>query len=64
MNVGRKTRQTAATDDSDGEARACALDRLIADGLATPALTAKRQRIAPSITAEGTVSDLATEQRR
>lgn len=41
-----------------------ALDRLIADGLLTPALTTKRQRVAPSVTAEGTVSDLVTEQRQ
>ena len=41
-----------------------ALDRLIADGLVTPAPVAKRQRTAPLITADGTVSDLVTEQRR
>ena len=29
-------------------------ERLVADGVVTPALTAKRQRHAPSITAEGT----------
>ncbi len=41
-----------------------ALDRLIAGGLATPALVAKRPRIAPLITGEDTVSDLVTDQRR
>lgn len=30
----------------------------------TPALVAKRQRIAPLITANGTMSDLVAEQRR
>ena len=41
-----------------------ALDRLIADGLVTSAPVAKRQRTAPLITADSTVSDLVTEQRR
>lgn len=40
------------------------LDRLIAEGLVTPARTPKRTRTAPPITAEGTVSDLVAEQRR
>jgi len=64
LNVGRAARETAATDDSDGSSGTSALDRLVADGVVTPALAAKRQRHAPSITAEGTVSDLVTEQRR
>lgn len=64
LNVGRAAQETAATDDSDGAVRACELDRLVADGLAAPALVAKRPRIAPLITGEGTVSDLVTDQRR
>ena len=40
------------------------LDRLIAEGLVTPARTPKRKRTAQPITAEGTVSDLVAEQRR
>ena len=40
------------------------LDRLIADGLVTPARTPKRTRTAQPISAEGTVSDLVAEQRR
>ena len=40
------------------------LDRLIAEGLVTPARTPKRTRTAQPITAEGTVSDLVAEQRR
>ncbi len=64
LNVGRAAGETAAADDRDGSALTSALDRLIAEGLVTPALVAKRQRIAPLITASGTVSDLVTEQRR
>ena len=62
LNVGR-AHYTAAADDRDSSAPPSALDRLIADGLVTPAIVAKRQRIAPLITANGTVSDLVTEQR-
>ena len=40
------------------------LDRLIAEGLVTPARTPKRTRTAQPITADGTVSDLVAEQRR
>lgn len=40
------------------------LDRLIAEGVVTPARTRKRRRIAQPITARGTVSDLVAEQRR
>ncbi len=40
------------------------LERLIAEGLVTPAGTRKRRRTAQPITARGTVSDLVAEQRR
>ncbi len=40
------------------------LDRLIAEGLVTPAATIKRRRTAEPIAARGTVSDLVAEQRR
>ncbi|MGB3411457.1 MAG: type II toxin-antitoxin system prevent-host-death family antitoxin [Microthrixaceae bacterium] len=40
------------------------LDRLIAEGLATPAKSAKRSRSAGGIASQGTVSDLVAEQRR
>ncbi len=63
-NVGRATRETTATARSDVSAGTSALDRLVADGSATPALAAKRQRPTPSILASGTVSDLVPEQRR
>jgi hypothetical protein len=64
LNVGRADREAAATDESDDSSGTSALDRLVADGVVTPALAAKRQRHASSITAEGTVCDLVTEQRR
>lgn len=63
-NVGRAARETTATAGRDVSAGTSALDRLVADGSATPALAAKRQRPTPSILASGTVSDLVTEQRR
>ena len=40
------------------------LDRLIAEGLVTPAKTRTRRRPPEPITARGTVSDLIAEQRR
>jgi prevent-host-death family protein len=40
------------------------LDRLIAEGLVTPARTPKRARLASGIASKGTVSDLVVEQRR
>lgn len=64
LNVGRASRETAAAHDNDGAVRVCELDRLVADDLATSALAAKRPRIPPLITGEGTVSDLVTDQRR
>lgn len=40
------------------------LDRLIAEGLVTPAATSKRARSGRRISARGTVSDVVAEQRR
>jgi prevent-host-death family protein len=40
------------------------LDRLIAEGLVTPAATRKRPRTSQPVVARGTVSDLVAEQRR
>ena len=40
------------------------LDRLIAEGLATPARATKRPRTVRGIRANGTVSDLVADQRR
>ena len=45
-------------------ARPRPIDRLIAEGLITPARTPKRPRTAEPIAADGTVSDLVAEQRR
>ena len=41
-----------------------ALDRLVAEGLVTPAAAAKRSRTPLRVTAKGTVSDLVAEQRQ
>jgi antitoxin (DNA-binding transcriptional repressor) of toxin-antitoxin stability system len=40
------------------------LDRLLAEGLATPGRVPKRPRKGPGISARGTVSDLVADQRR
>jgi len=40
------------------------LDRLISEGLVTPARSSKRPRVARGIAAKGLVSDLVAEQRR
>ena len=40
------------------------LDRLIAEGIATPATRTKQHRSAPRLVTKGTVSDLVVEQRR
>jgi prevent-host-death family protein len=40
------------------------LDRLIAEGLATPGVVPKRARSGRGIRARGTLSDLVAEQRR
>ena len=41
-----------------------ALDRLVAEGLVTPAATTNRTPLQAPVTAKGTVSDLVAEQRR
>jgi hypothetical protein len=63
-NVRRAARTTTSAAGSNLSAGSSALDRLVDGGLVTPALVTKRQRQAPSITADGTVSDPVTEQRR
>ena len=40
------------------------LDRLIAEGLVTPARTPKRSRPSGAVASSGSVSDLVAEQRR
>ena len=41
-----------------------ALDRLVAEGLITPAPHQGRSRVRPPVRADGTVSDLVADQRR
>lgn len=41
-----------------------AIDRLMADGVVTPAASAKQRLIAATVTGTASVSDLVTEQRR
>ena len=62
--LGRSANEQTSIEGRNEAFPTSALDRLVADGLVTPALVAKRQRTAPLITADGTVSDLVTEQRR
>ena len=47
-----------------GFGRERALDRLIAEGVVTPAASARRWRPVRRVAAKGTVSDLVADQRR
>lgn len=62
--LGRSANERTSVEGRNEAAPTSALDRLVADGLVTPPRAAKRQRTAPLITADGTVSDLVTEQKR
>ena len=70
LNVVRDGQEVTVTDHGKAVARLVpldqprALDRLIAEGLVTPASAAKRSRRPIRITAKGTVSDLVVEQRQ
>ena len=70
LNVVRDGQEVTVTDHGKAVARLVpldqprALDRLVAEGLVTPALAAKRSRTPLRITAKGTVSDLVAEQRQ
>jgi prevent-host-death family protein len=70
LNVVRDGQEVTVTDHGKAVARLVpldrprALDRLIAEGLVTPAPAAKRPRTPLRITAKGTVSDLVAEQRQ
>lgn len=56
---GRPIARIVPIDDANG------IERLIAEGLVTPAKSLKRPRPAPiKLTGGGTVSDLIAEQRR
>jgi prevent-host-death family protein len=70
LNIVRDGQEVTVTDHGTAVARLVPLDRprpldrLIAEGLVEPATSTKRPRTSPSITPEGTVSDLVAEQRR
>ena len=66
----REGQEVTVTDHGKAVARLVpferprALDRLIAEGLASPGQVPKRARSGRGIVAKGTVSDLVAEQRR
>lgn len=70
LNAVRNGQEVTVTDHGKAVARLVPfdqsrpLDRLIAEGLVTPASAAKRPRTARRITGRGTVSDLVAEQRQ
>jgi len=70
LTVVRDGREVTVTDHGKAVARLVpldhprTLDRLIAEGLVTPAVVTKRARTARRIATKGTVSDLVAEQRR
>lgn len=70
LEVVRNGEEVTVTDHGRAVARLVPLDRprpldrLIAEGLVTPAGTAKRPRTGRPLEAQGTVSDLVAEQRR
>ena len=70
LELVREGEEVTVTDHGKAVARLVpldrprAFDRLVADGLITPAPTAKRPRSGGSVKATGSVSDLVAEQRR
>ncbi|CAN5829359.1 hypothetical protein BH24ACT5_BH24ACT5_26390 [soil metagenome] len=70
LSVVREGYEVTVTDHGKAVARLVPLDqprvidRLVSEGLISPAPQAKRRRAAPRVTASGTVSDLVAEQRR
>ena len=70
LNAVRDGQEVTVTDHGKAVARLVpldqprTLDRLIADGLVTPAVVTKRPRTGRRIAAKGTVSDLVAEQRQ
>lgn len=70
LNMVRDGQEVTVTDHGKAVARLVpldqprTLDRLIADGLVTPAVVTKRPRTARRIATKGTVSDLVAEQRQ
>lgn len=70
LDLVRDGREVTVTDHGKAVARLVPLDqprtidRLVAEGLVTPAPVTKRQRTPRRVTAKGTVSDLVAEQRQ
>jgi prevent-host-death family protein len=70
LDAVREGQEVTVTDHGKAVARLVPLDqprlldRLIAEGLVTPASAQKRRRTGRRIVARGTVSDLVAEQRR
>lgn len=70
LELVREGQEVTVTDHGKAVARLVPLDRprpldrLIAEGLATPGRVPKRRRTGRGITAKGTVSDLVADQRR
>jgi len=70
LELVREGEEVTVTDHGKAVARLMPLDRprtfdrLVAEGLITPAQTKKRPRSGPSVEGTGTVSDLVAEQRR
>ena len=70
LTVVRSGEEVIVTDHGKAVARLIPLDqprpidRLVAEGLVTPAPTAKRLLTSARIKTKGTVSDLVAEQRR
>ena len=69
LSAVREGEEVTVTDHGKAVARLVPigqrpLDRLIADGLVTPAQSPKQPRSGDRIRAKGTVSDLVAEQRQ
>jgi len=70
LEIVRDGQEVTVTDHGKAVARLVpldqprAIDRLISDGVISPAQQSKRDRPTPRIRAKGTVSDLVAEQRQ
>ena len=70
LDLVRAGREVTVTDHGKAVARLVPLDqprpldRLVAEGLVTPARAPKRSRSAGAVASDGTVSDLVADQRR
>ena len=70
LEIVREGQEVTVTDHGNAVARLIpldqprAIDRLISEGVISPAQHPKRHRTPPRINASGTVSDLIAEQRQ